>query len=351
MRISFLIIAGLVAGVATVCACDLCGCYTPDLEAMPGMQMTAAGGGPSWLAGSYAGIAQQFTHFGTDQFDGHEVPNPTGEYLNSSITQLIIGQTLPFFDNRLGLQVSVPFVDHDFRRPRGFAVEEGNIFGLGDVSLTANFIAWHTQSAAFDLPDKSVGGKNPIPIFHEPDFSAIVNLTVGIKLPTGDTGRLKENFHEINVPGAPESGIAGHDLTLGTGSVDGIFGAQALVRYKRAFLQADAQYTVRSKGDYAYQFANDLSWSGGAGVYLIRGKAGALGVQAVVSGDTKGYDEFNGEPDTDTGVTAFYVGPRIIVGSGRWNGEITGDLPVIMNTTQFQTAPSWRIRAGISFRF
>ena len=308
--------------------------------------------GPRWLTGWYAGVAEQFTHFSTDRFDGHEVPNPTGEYLNSSITQIIIGRSLPILDDRFGIQIGLPFIDRDFKRPDGFAIDRGNIFGLGDMTLVANFIAFKKQASFFDLnPSLAKDGKNPVPIFHEPDFSAIVNLTLGIKLPTGDTSRLKENFHEVDIPGAPESGIGGHDLTLGTGSVDGIFGVQALVRYKLLFAQADAQYTLRGQGDYKYQFADDLSWSGGPGCYLVRQKANSIGLQGVISGETKGYDRFEGEPDTDTGVTAVYLGPRIIANSGRWNGEITVDIPVLMNTTQFQTSPSWRIRAGFSFRF
>ena len=45
-------------------------------------------------------------------------------------------------------------------------------------------------------------------------------------------------------------------------------------------------------------------------------------------GDTKGYDTFQGQPDTDTGMTAVYVGPRILGTLGRWVGEVGADLPV-----------------------
>lgn len=36
----------------------------------------------------YPAGAEQFTHFGTMQFEGHEVANPTGQYENTFITQL-----------------------------------------------------------------------------------------------------------------------------------------------------------------------------------------------------------------------------------------------------------------------
>src|SRR5476649_1720807 len=124
------------AGVEITNACDLCGCYTPQLDATV----------PEGSSGIYAGVAEQFTHFGTDRFDGHKVSNPTGEYLDSSITQLVVGSSLPFFDQRFGLQLSLPIIDRDFRRPKGFAIDSGNVFGIGDIALTANFIVYRKNS-------------------------------------------------------------------------------------------------------------------------------------------------------------------------------------------------------------
>ena len=65
-------------------ACDLCGCYTPQIEAMPQSADESTFGQPSpvssrgsWLDRAYFAVAEQFTHFGTVQIDGHEGPNPT----------------------------------------------------------------------------------------------------------------------------------------------------------------------------------------------------------------------------------------------------------------------------------
>src|SRR5438045_7809125 len=46
------------ADVVTSRACDLCGCYTPQLNAMPGMESTHFF---PWLAGWYAAVGEQFT--------------------------------------------------------------------------------------------------------------------------------------------------------------------------------------------------------------------------------------------------------------------------------------------------
>ncbi len=43
------------------------------------------------MSGFYTAIAEQFTYFGSLQFDDHEVANPTGQRLDSSVTQFVIG--------------------------------------------------------------------------------------------------------------------------------------------------------------------------------------------------------------------------------------------------------------------
>ncbi|MDB6152917.1 MAG: hypothetical protein JWL90_1370, partial [Chthoniobacteraceae bacterium] len=163
--------------------------------------------------------------------------------------------------------------------------------------------------------------------------------------------RLKEEFSEVEVEGAPESGIHGHDLTLGTGSYDAILGAQTFVRYKVVFFEADTQFTLRGDGRHSYHFANDLSWSGGPGVYLIHRERKSLGLQCVLSGESKDTDRFQGRVAEDTGLTSLYIGPRITAQLGGLSADVSVELPVIMNTTKLQTVPDYRIRAGFSFHF
>ena len=78
----FFTIALVIFPIATP-ACDLCGCYTPQLESMPKETNS--------MSGFYTAIAEQFTYFGSLQFDDHEVANPTGQRLDSSVTQFVIG--------------------------------------------------------------------------------------------------------------------------------------------------------------------------------------------------------------------------------------------------------------------
>ena len=320
-------------------ACDLCGCYTPTLEVAHERPYSF-----------YFGAAEQFTNFNTERLNGDKQPNPAGEYIHSSNTQFIVGAT--FLDNRAGLQLNIPLIYRSFQRLQGFDIDRGHISGLGDISLVANYVILRKEGMYQETEGSySKDGKTlSAPQRGEPDFSATVNLLAGIKLPTGDTGILKENF-KPEVEGAPDSGIGPHDLTLGTGSVDGIFGIEAEVRYKALFFNAGMQYTVRGYGDFNYRFANDLSWDGGPGVYLYRKHGNAVALQCALSGETKGLDHFQGVADPDSGVTALYIGPRATATFGRVSADVAWDLPVIMNTTAYQLSADYRIRAGLTIHF
>jgi len=316
-------------------ACDLCGCYTPQVESMSKEKVS--------LTGFYTAIAEQFTYFGSLQFDDREVANPTGQRLESSITQFVVGYGV---NNRFALQFNTPFIYRDFRRPEGFAIDEGNVSGIGDVSLLVKAVLWHFASTA--RREFNVEGKNPVAIEHESDCTCSIVALAGLKFPTGDSGRLKEEFHEVEIPGAPESGIHGHDLTLGTGSYDGIFGVQSSLRYKNFFAEANSQFTLRGDGAHDYHFANDLIWSAGPGYYLVRKRDTLVGFQCVASGESKDVDRFQGRAAEDTGVTSVFIGPRIIASYDQLSGELAAEFPVLMNTTAFQAVPDYRLRASIA---
>jgi hypothetical protein len=295
----------------------------------------------------YFAVAEQFTRFGTLQLDGHEIDNPMGQYLDSSITQLVGGYS---FSSRFALQINVPLIYRSFERPEGFALARGTESGLGDVSLLGKFVLFHREtgesaSLRFDDP------KNPHFQSHDPDFTVSALLLGGVKFPTGDTSRLKEEFNEVEVPGAPKSGIHGHDLTLGSGSYDGIVGGQFSLRYKSFFFQADTQYTVRGDGAHQYNFANDLSWSGGPGFYLARTRQTIVGLQLVCSGEHKDVDQFRGQPADDTGITSVFLGPRFIVSHGKLSAELAAELPVSIDSTALQVVPDYRLRGSFAIRF
>jgi hypothetical protein len=333
----------VVADPVTSRACDLCGCYTPQLNSMPGMESTDSF---PWLAGWYGAIGEQFTRFATVQVDGSEVANPTGQYLNSSITQLLAGYDI---NSWFALQMNLPLIYRKFKRPEGFQIDRGTVSGLGDISLLLKTVVFHYASPTrrtFEFE-----GKNPIAVEHEPDFTVSAILLTGIKFPTGESNRLEEEFHEVEIPGAPESGIHGHDLTLGTGSYDGIFGEQTSLRYQNIFFETNIQFTLRGDGTHQYHFANDLVWAGGPGYYIVRNHETIFGVQFATSGEYKDVDRFRGKKAEDTGITSIFLGPRLVASRGRWSAEVGAEFPVSIENTALQVVPDYRLRGGISVQF
>ncbi|HZI32579.1 MAG TPA: hypothetical protein VFF11_09565 [Candidatus Binatia bacterium] len=307
-------LAGVLATPAV--GCDLCSIYSA----------TQARGEIG--EGFYAGVAEQFTHFGTVQVDGRKVPNEVGQYLDSSISQLFAGYN---FNDRFGVQLNLPVVYRSFKRPDGFEIDRGTESGPGDVSLIGNFLVYRMLRENLTFSWSVLGG---------------------IKFPTGSTDRMREELNEVEVPGAPESGIHGHDLTLGTGSFDGVVGTGIFTRWQRLFLTVSAQYAIRTKGDFDYQFANDLTWSGGPGVYLVLDHHYTLALQSVVSGERKETDTFQGASADDTGVEAVYLGPQLsFTWSNKLSAQAGADFPISIDNTALQTVPDYRVRAGLNWHF
>ena len=302
--------------VAPATACDLCSIYS------------AAQSRGEVGRGFFAGIAEQFTHFGTMQDNGQVVPNPSGQYLDSSISQIFAGYNL---SDRFGVQFNLPLIYRSFQRPDGFATDRGVESGLGDISILGNFRLLRLEE------------KNRTFSWH---------LLGGVKFPTGSSDRIREELSEVEIPGAPESGIHGHDLTLGTGSIDGIIGTGIFARYHRAFFSAGAQYSLRTKGDFDYRFANDLTWMGGPGYLVALNDNYTFALQLNVSGERKKTDTFQGSRAADTGVTAVYLGPQAsFTWSDKFSAEIGADFPVSIANTALQTVPDYRVRASVTWRF
>jgi hypothetical protein len=309
-----LVLAGVL--VTSARACDLCSVYSSE-------QMHGEIG-----AGIYAGIAEQFTSFGTLQDNGAEVDNPVGQYLKSSVSQLFAGYNL---GERVGVQFTLPVIYRSFRRPEGLEIESGTESGIGDVSLIGHAQVMHREGA---------------------EFSFIWNLLGGVKFPTGNSDRIAEEFNETEVDGAPESGVHGHDLALGSGSYDGIVGTAIYARWKRWYLRAGTQYAIRSTGDFDYRYANDLTWSGGPGYYFRMTERHSLALQLVVSGETKGCDTFQGETAADTGITTVFLGPLMnYTWSDKLNAEVGVDFPVSIDNTALQIVPDYRVRAALIWHF
>jgi hypothetical protein len=334
----------------TATACDVCAVYTATEQRES-------------RTGPFLGVAEQFTHFGTLRRGGDEVDNPLDEKIDSSITQVIFGYApIP----ALALQVNLPVIHRSFRRAEDGVARSDDETGIGDLSFLAQYALWTHVTE-----------------------QSLIRFTIlgGVKFPTGDSDRLAEElgeghheeeaaeateaehqaelavralsvaqsvrFHGGEVHGDEiESGVHGHDLALGSGSYDGIFGARLFASHDRAFATASVQYALRTTGDFDYAYADDLTWAGGPGYFLWLEHDRSLGLQASLSGETKGKDELDGARLDDTALTALYVGPGLLFTWGSSLGaDLVGELPVIQNNTALQIVADYRIRGGLSWRF
>jgi hypothetical protein len=317
MKTSLTYSLAVVVSILPAAACDLCGVYNAPLA--HGMVEQ----------GFHVSIAEQFTRFGTLQLEGHEVSNPAHQRLDSSVTQVAAGY---HFSDRFGLQLNLPVIYRSFRRSEGGAIDEGTESGIGDLSISANYVFLRRDAEK---------------------WSVAWNVLGGVKFPTGDPDRLREELEEETpVPGEIESAVHGHDLALGSGSYDGFVGTQLYARYQRWFFTAETQYAIRTRGEIDYRYANDLTWSGGPGFYLLFGEETTLALQANISGEDKGQDDLDGEDAEDTAITSVFIGPRLSFSwHGRLSAEVGAGFPVDIQNSALQAVPDYRIQGSVVWRF
>lgn len=319
-------------------ACDICAVYTAmeAKEARPGI---------------FAGVFEQYTDFGTLQLEGDEVENEANQYLHSSITQAYVGYQWA----RIGVQLNVPYIDRRFRRAEHDGVETGSVSGLGDVSVIAH-------ARLYEL-------------LTETSF-VTWGVTAGLELPTGDSDRLGEEAEEDHgedhegehadlttapvvtshpLPHGDEesaSGVHGHDLALGSGSVDGILGTSLGWRHQRWLATASVEYVLRTEGDFDYRYADEVTWDAEAGYYVLLGHEQSLSVALRFSGEKKGEDTAAGEKADDTAIDAVYAGPELAYSRGpKLYADLAIEWPLRQENSGLQVVPDSRIRAGVTWRF
>jgi hypothetical protein len=346
---ALILLIGLLAFVPAVpgWACDVCAIYTATelRESRTGVQI---------------GIGEQATRYKTGLPTATGGTVDKGERLNSFTTQLFAGYD---FGSMFGLQVNVPIIARDYHRLRNRQLVDGrikdgvmthgNISGVGDVSLIGILRPWSHVTTNTLLRFTLIGG---------------------LKMPSGDPGKLVEEqklrrqaeaatprpvaagrvVSAHHIPEGSPSGINGHDLALGSGSIDGIIGGAAFGSWKRLFTTWSVQHAIRMEGAYRYQYGDETNWFVGVGGYALLAHNYSLTLQVVTAGKHQGTDTLegksmaaNGKPAPSTWV---FVGPGM---SFTWGTsfafEMAGDLPVVYENQGL--IPEYRVRGGFSWRF
>ncbi len=279
--------------------------------------------------GFHIGMDEQFTHFGTIKQDGTTVPNTLGQYMDSSITQIF---GVYNFNKKIGVQLTLPIIYRAYKRSEAGIATTGKSAGIGDIALTAHVMPFQTYSE---------------------NFGFSWHISGGIKTPTGSASRLSEELAEEEEDEAViASGIHGHDLTVGSGSVDGFIATNCMLRWKRFFFSGNLDYAIRTKGAIGYRFANDLHFKAGPGAYVALKDKFSVSAQLSVAGEHKGLDDLNGTKAIDTGITSIYLSPDVLL---TWKKKLSirlgADIPVSIQNTDFQVVPDYKIHSNFTISF
>ncbi len=317
LRVSALpIITSLLGLAGTSTACDLCCLPTAPNHGGRGLSV---------------GLHEQFSHLATVREDGDKIANDENQYLNSSLTQLAISNR---FQPWLSAQAVLPYIHRSYRRPDGFETDSGTEEGFGDLTVLG------TARLYLRALDGDEGN-----VFR-------MDGSIGLKMPTGNSSRLKEELSEVEIPGAPESAVHGHDLVLGSGSWDVPLALDALLRWQWFSCTAHLEYTLRTEGDYDYTYANDLNWALTPGIDVWGTDLNRLILQANLVGEYKGKDDLNGTDADDTAITTMYVGPQVALILERNLYFDAGiDLPLVQNNSAVQIVPDYRIHGSATWAF
>jgi len=324
----------LIVSITSVHACDTCGCEFCEPGAINGL---AFGGSLASAQSSYffSSIAEQYTDYGTlKNIQNAPVGTSSDQFERSAITQFVVGYQV---NERLGIQLNVPYIYRWYRimNNAGTAMDSGQSDGLGDVSIVANYIV------ARDV---------------QPDWGYSWRISSGIKLPTGDSTLLElenPNTTQVSPLNGASSAVGGHDVALGSGSVDGIVASGINANWQRAFFSADGDFAIRGTGRAGYRYSNEFSWSAGPGYRLIENADYTLSLQLLATGEYKGADTAQGQITNDTMVSSVGLGPKVLF---NWNQHFTANLALEVPVMQhydagFQAVETYRVKAGVTFRF
>lgn len=321
-------------------ACELCSIYN------------SADASGQFNSGFTASVSEQYIPYRASQFDGEEVAidGSIYSYVTTSITHIVPGYN---FTPRLGVSFNIPIEHLEFQRtdlfyargvPPVFFTEKGSSTGLGDAALVGRWTVFERSRM---------------------HYGVTINLLGGIKFPTGDSSRIREEvdqsrlFESFLPPGTPHdplghsfSSVHPHDLTLGSGSYDGVFGLTLNSRWHRWFFNGQVQYNLRTPGEEGFRFGDELMITGGPGFFVFLGESWTLSLGPNVVYDTMARDELIGKPSERTGLTAWYLGPRVNFTCGEHLGANAGiDIPLRIANNGFQSVPEYRLNAGVSWRF
>jgi hypothetical protein len=303
-------------------ACDLCAIYSAyeTSEGSPG--------------GITLGLAQQYTAYEAAS-TGAAAEILDEQSLDSSVVQLYAAYRI---SERFEVQANVPYIYRDYKRTKGRLSESGDEFGFGDSSVLVSYEPWQLRDGSQLLTWR---------------------LYSGIKLPTGDDDRLKEEAEEgveriaqLSHGQVDGSLVSGADLALGSGSIDIPFGTSLLYQFNRLQFSADVQYVLRNEGSYDFEYGDGLFFSVGSGGHVYVDHDSQLALRLKFSGDFKDKDSIRGDEITKSDQNKLFLGPEVLFTHGqRLLARLGYDFVVADDSESRGIQPEGRLSCALSYRF
>lgn len=319
-------------------ACDLCAVYNANNsrnEASTGVLLT---------------VSDQFVRFGTTLVDGRTVSVANPDQLDRLITHVVPSWNIT---PRFGVSLNIPV------EWRSFQQTELRYAANGAPSIVTQ------RGSATELGDMSLIGRFTLFQFQEMESSFSLNLLAGVRFPTGDTSRVRDEVEQAEIyesflpAGTPHdplghsiASIHQHDLSPGWGAYSGVFGVTLNGRWQRWLFNGQFQYYLNTPGAADFTQGNELILSGGPGYYVFLGDHCTVSLQANAVFDQMARDRILGRLSDRTGRSATYLGPQLALTVGRrFSANAGADLPVHFDNQGFQSVPDYIVHTGLTWRF
>ncbi|MCI5064863.1 transporter [bacterium] len=240
-------------------------------------------------------------------------------------------------NERIGVQLLLPFSHRRFETIDNFVAESGSDTGIGDIAVKFRYA--------------------PI-VIRDPHEIIYLSLIGGVKLPTGDSDPLRRNENSPRSSGVLRhhtsggTGVQGRNFALGSGSTDLLFGFSGYYQRDSFFAIAGAQYGLRTEGTADFEFGDDITWNIGPGYYLSLEEESSWGVRLALSGEYKPEDSQRGRDLEGTEIFNVYLGPELLfTANNRWTAELGCDLPIHTEEEDAFAEADFRLRLSIGYRF
>lgn len=314
----------LLVSSTAVLACDPCALYT--VGALHG-----------YKGGSFtASISEQFTDYGKGPAAPESSPRTADYTENFSTTQFGLGYDI---DNHWALQLSVPYIVRRYEEIKDYSSRNRTESGLGDIVLGSGYSFLNYSGAGASAKD----------------FNLSSSIFAGIKFPTGSSGSLEADDDRDNVEDRHHtiSTTSGQRiLTFGTGSYDVILALNQALRYERFLSYSALQYSIANKGDYDYEFDDNLIWSLGSSYFFLLDHGYSLAVGPRLGFEYKGKDKQYGEELDGTQVSNWFVGPEsVLTISDDLFAQLAWDFRVSSADKHANIVPENRLLASLAVRF